>query len=145
MAKTTVVITGDKKVNRMLRKLASKDAKKVIRQASRASLDPLLMSAKSQAPFDSGRLRGAIKKRALPRSRSYIGSRVSVGGGGKGFAGDEFYGGFQEWGWTTPSGRHVQGEQYMLNAARRKKKPVLNIYREELRRRITAFAKAVGK
>ena len=144
MAKKTLVLTGDKKLNRKLKRLAGPDARKVIRQASRVAIKPVRSAAKSQAPHDSGALRRAIRIRAIKRSRSKVGTRITIGE--KDFTGSTFYGGFQEWGWKTgkrgsQNRTHIEGKRFLKQAADSKRAMAIAIYRREIAKRITELAK----
>jgi hypothetical protein len=108
----TVVITGDAETNAKLAKLAGPDQKKAIRKASREALRPVLAQVKATAPRRTGALSRAATIRSMERSRSKLGSRVTVHGTGKGFSGKTFYGGFIEYGWKA--GRRVRNSDLSL-------------------------------
>lgn len=129
----SVVLTGSDELNRKLARLKSKDAKKAIRKASRAALRPVLEAVKAKAPKRSGKLRRSLKIRALPRSRSRVGARVTTGGKARQFAGETFYGGFQEYGWKSGN-RKNPGKRFMKQSASAKKQRALSIYASETRR-----------
>jgi HK97 gp10 family phage protein len=140
-----LIITGDRELNRMLRRLALKDGKKVVRAAARKAIKPVQLSAKQLAPKDSGQLRRAVKVRALPRSRRRVGVRVTIGE--RFFTGDQFYGSFQEWGWKTgkrgsANRRQIPGKHFLREAADSNRAKVIAIYRREIRKGIIAAAKA---
>lgn len=139
----TIVLTGDAGVNAMLRTLAGPQAKKVIRTAARKALKPVAAAARTLAPRDTGALAKAVKIRALKRSRSRTGARVTIGAGE--FIGKTFYGGFQEWGWTTKSGRKVAGLRFLREAADTQKSNALMIYRNEIRQEITKLARRAAQ
>ena len=81
--------------------LTSKQAKEAIRKAARPALQPTLAAARSYAPRKTGRLKRSIKIRAISRSRTRVGARVTTAKGDNQFKGKTFYAGFQEWGWKT--------------------------------------------
>lgn len=67
-----VIVTGDKKIDRALRKLGDeKRAKSIVRKSIRAGLKPILVAAKANAPKDTGDYRRAIKIRTV-RTRKGI-------------------------------------------------------------------------
>lgn len=166
----TVVVTGVEELDKKLAALMGAQAKAAIRKASRAALKPIADAAKSNAPRRSGRLRKSIKVKALPRSRSHVGSQVVSGGDDNAFAGHTFYGGFQEFGWqvgrrarnadigaATGARRttaqkaaiadrnaarsRIAGKEFMLRAANDKKELALQIYRSETIRWINELSK----
>ncbi len=100
----TFTITGIKEIDRALKALEPKVAKKVIRQSIRAALKPIRDEIKGEVPLKTGLLRSAIKVRAAKRSRVSIGVVVIIGRGD--FKGDTFYGAFQEYGTSTMPGKH---------------------------------------
>lgn len=137
MAKTvSVVITGDKEVNRMLHQLAGKEQKAVVRKAARTSIKTLLPTVRRNAPKDTGALRRSFTVRALTRSAKQFGARITTRGGL--FQGKTFYGGFQEWGWKlgkrgTDGRRKIPGKFFMKRAADTKRRSVLTIYKSEIK------------
>ncbi|XZE36547.1 HK97-gp10 family putative phage morphogenesis protein [Pirellulaceae bacterium SH501] len=122
--KITMVLTGSEELNRKLEELTSKQAKEAIRKAARPALQPTLAAARANAPKRSGRLQRSIKIRAIKRSRSRVGARVTTAKSDNQFSGRTFYAAFQEWGWKTGSRR---GE---LNAVSRR---IANQLRRESR------------
>lgn len=142
----SIVLTGDKALNRKLQRLAGPVAKKIVRQAARIAVKPVLSAARNTVPVRSGKLRRAIKIRALPRSRTRVGVRVTLGD--QEFTGETFYGGFQEWGWktgkrnsTTAARRQIPGRHFLLRAAESQRETALKIYAREISAKIRALAK----
>jgi hypothetical protein len=74
-----VAITGDKQLDRRLRALEPKVAKKYARTALRDALKPTAAAVKSAAPRGSGALAGQIKVRAAKRSRRGIAMKIQLG------------------------------------------------------------------
>lgn len=101
-------ISGDKAIMRKLKGMVPAARKKVLSKAARTAMKPVLATAKSNAPKQSGALRKAIKLRAKKKNRRGV-VGVSVAVGAKWFVGDEFYGAFQEFGWKSGP-RKVQKE-----------------------------------
>jgi HK97 gp10 family phage protein len=91
---------GDKQVMARLKGIAPRLRKKALTKAARMAMRPLLQAAKANAPKASGALRKSIKMRAMKRNRRGV-VGVYVATGEKFFKGDQFYGGFQEFGWKT--------------------------------------------
>ena len=137
MAKETLVLTGDKRLNRKLMKLRGPDAKKAIRKSTRPALKPVLQEAKNNVPVDSGALKKSLKIRSLPRSRTSIGARVTSGDTGKrAFSGEQYYGAFVEFGT-----KHQKGQKFLKRAADRKRKQAIRIYGEHIGRNIKELGK----
>ena len=116
---TDFTFEGALELNKALDLVVPKLQKKALRVATRASAKIVAEKAKATAPvgdYDEGgyfwkkREPGQLKKnitvRALPRSRSTQGHAVSIGGK-KLFAGDQFYAGFVEMGWTLTGRRRA--------------------------------------
>ena len=99
--KITAVLTGSESLNRKLEALTSAQSKAAIRKAARPALMPTLAAAKANAPKLSGRLQRSIKIRAIKRSRSRVGARVTTAKSDNQFSGRTFYAALQEWGWKT--------------------------------------------
>ena len=114
-----VIITGDKALDRKLAGLPDKLAKKLSKQATRkAAKEIVLPRAKADAPVDTGELEDSLTVRAVKRSRRRIGHMVTTRDGM--FQGDQFYGGFVEWGTherQTKSGKstgRIQPNEFMF-------------------------------
>jgi len=101
VAKVKVVMTGSEELNRKLAALTNQQAREAIRKAARPALKPCLQTARRVAPKRSGKLRRSIKIRAIARSRTRIGARVTASASDTLYSGKTFYGGFQEWGWRA--------------------------------------------
>src|SRR5438045_385111 len=97
-------ITGVKEIDRALRSLPAKIAKKVIRQAMRTALKPVKDEVKLIAPKRSGNLAKSIKLKAGTRSRTKIRLNVSIGD--RDFTGKTFYGAMVELGTVKMEGQH---------------------------------------
>jgi hypothetical protein len=144
MASRTVILTGDKKLNRLLKDLAGKDGKAAVRKAARPALKPVLNAAKQFSPEDEGTLVRSLKIRALKRSRRHFGAQAQTKDGN--FKGKTFYGGFQEWGWKqgkrgSAGRKEIQGFHFMLRAAIETRARALAIYRKILRAEIMKRAR----
>ncbi|APW60489.1 HK97-gp10 family putative phage morphogenesis protein [Paludisphaera borealis] len=59
-----ISVSGDKDVINALKSLGSKVEKKVLRQAMRAGMRPMLAAAKADAPEDTGHLKSSLVIRA---------------------------------------------------------------------------------
>ena len=127
-----MVVTGDKRLNRKLARLAAKDAKGAVRKSSRTAIKPLAADFKKEAPRESGDLARATKVRSLPRSRQSVGTRVVVDAETL----DKKYAAFRILGTER-----MEGDNYPARIAERKKQVVLNNYRRLLGKEITARAK----
>jgi len=93
-----VVITGVKELDLKLAGMPARLQKKLSRQATRkAAKDIVLPDAKRNVPHDTGDLERSLTVRAIKRSRSRVGHSVETKDGF--FKGNQFYGGFIEFGW----------------------------------------------
>ena len=151
MAKQMMVLTGDAELNRKLKKLSGKEAKKVVRKSLRPALKPVLQEARGNAPKDTNNLSKNIKIKSIPRSRTYIGARVTSGSKkakpGNENSGDAFYGAFLEYG-TKPratklgaSRGRIKPIRYMKKAADKKREHAMRIYREGIAAGILEIAR----
>jgi len=151
MAKPIMVITGDDELNKKLKLLAGKDAKKVVRKALRPALKPVLQEARGGAPTKSGQLKKNIKIKSIARSRTYIGARVTSGLGkaksGNENSGKAFYGAFLEFGTKVRRNRKgayrgaIKPFRYMGLASAKKREHALRIYREGIASGLIGLAK----
>lgn len=108
--KINIIVTGDKKLDRALRHLEKNVQRKFARKAMRkAAKDVILPEARARVPVDTGALERSLVVRAARRSRRGIGVEVRTRDGL--FAGDEFYGGFQELGT-----KHMPADPYLRPA-----------------------------
>lgn len=145
--KVQVVLTGVRRLDRKLKRLGSKEAKKLVTKAAREAVKPILLTARRYAPKDTGRLQKSIKVRALKRKKGRFGVRVTTGESDNQFRGRTFYGAFAEYGWTPGSrkskrrGTPVMGELYMKRAARAKRDSALKIYRERIKQMLKDLSK----
>lgn len=142
-----VEVRNIKRLQRKLDRLSGAEAKKSLRKGTREASKVIQRTAKSLAPRRTGRLRGAIRVRALRRSRKKrVGSQVLVGEGF--FRGATFYGAFQEFGWKTRQGRTqgtrrtIPGKHFMEQAAKRKKDAALRRFLVETNKMIRSIARS---
>ena len=147
MPRISITVTGDKALNRKLRRLAGPEQKRAVKAAAKVSLKPLLEEVKRTTPKRTGNLRKLIKIRAMARSRRMTGYRVTAAQAGKkgAFTGDAFYGGFLEYGWKTgkrgsPGRRRIPGRFWMKKAAKRKQRDVVRQYHRNLGQKIKEMA-----
>jgi HK97 gp10 family phage protein len=142
--KITIVLTGDSALNAKLNELTSKQAKEAIRKAARPALQGTLAAARSLAPKRTGRMAKNIKIRAIKRSRSRVGMRVTLSKEGD-YTGKAFYGAFNNYGWKTGSRRRpaskrkpeerrqIEGTRFLNKAAEQTRNSAIKIYREGIR------------
>ncbi len=144
MAKSSVIITGNKSLNRMLQGLASNQARAFHRKALRNAAKVVLQEAKARTPVASGALRSSLTVKAIKRTRKGIGVRITQRSGNE-FMGREFYGGFLEFGWRVgkrrgkktqrdgnDSRRKVEGRWFMRSAGIAKEDEAIEVYETEL-------------
>lgn len=80
----TFVLHGGVELERAMRELPPRTAKKVVNQALRAGAKLALQGAKQLVPVDTGRLQRSLRVRALPRSRRSFGVAVTTGAAARG-------------------------------------------------------------
>ncbi len=95
----TIILTGDKALDRNLAQLTGAAGRKVFNKAARAAAKPVAKQARANAPSRTGRLKKSIKVRSIARSRNKIGIRVTTGNETGDFGGDGYYGAFLEYGY----------------------------------------------
>jgi HK97 gp10 family phage protein len=153
-----IEIQGGRELERALRALPGKVAKKIVRKALRAGAKPIQQDAKARAPKKTGKGAKSIKVRATKRRRKgTIGISVQTSAGD--FAGDEFYMSFLEYGfnkvptyrgrdgkiYSTPRGTKpttkIEGKKFMAKAFDAKKDDAVRQISTVLRTEITAAAK----
>ncbi len=102
--------------------------KKIVKRAAREAARPVLETAKQLAPVNTGLMRGALKIRALKRTRRSrrIGVRIVLGEGF--FKGHSFYGAFQELGTKKMAAR-----RFMRDAKDQHEGTVREIFRQKLK------------
>lgn len=100
---TSLMLTGDKALDKKLRELPTKLQKKAIRTATREAAKRVLEEAKRLVPVDEGLLEKSLVVRAATRGardrrlgRGVFGHTVTTREGL--FQGETFYGGFVEFG-----------------------------------------------
>jgi HK97 gp10 family phage protein len=124
------LVSGEDRIIRKLKRLPKKDARRIIRKASRSAAKSILPTAKSNAPVKTGQLRKSIKVRSIKKSRTSIGVRLLVSEDW--YKGDEFYGAFQEFGWKqgkrgTSGRKQIEGSHYMERAFEAKSNAARNL------------------
>lgn len=114
----TFLVSGIKEVDKLVTQLPINLERKVYRQSMRKALKPVHDRAKKLAPVlqkpKKGRIKGgmrkAIKLRSGKKSRRTI--RLNIQLGSQGFyAGQNFYGAFQEFGWKWKANRRQKSEK----------------------------------
>jgi HK97 gp10 family phage protein len=114
-----VTITGDKKLDKALRGLEPRVAKKVIRQAMRRALKPVQAAVKREEPHgETGQLARSPKIRAGKRTRKGV-ITLFVLIGEKDFP-DGYYGAFKEYGTSKMPADPAMRRAYDETAARAK-------------------------
>lgn len=89
-------VQGAKEIERKLKSLEPKLARKIVRQSLRKAAKPILKKAKENCPVATGELKKNLKVRALKkRKHSYA---VQAGTSKGWYKGDQFYAGFIEFG-----------------------------------------------
>ena len=156
--KATIVLTGSDRLNTKLLALTTAQSKAAIRSAARPALKPTLDAARALCPVREGKLRRSIKIRAIRRSRTRVGMRVTTSKSDNAFTGKTYYGGFINWGWKVGKRRRISlrrsrrdtgadtrkkiaGTRFMNRAAQRTRYTALRLYS----RGIVAYIRTVTK
>lgn len=93
----TIDIRGAEELAAALQELGKAMEKKILRSAMRQAATIILEDAKRRAPVLTGQLRKSLRIRAIKRTRKgQVGVVISTSKGF--FKGDDFYGGFHEFG-----------------------------------------------
>jgi len=97
---TGVLVTGDKEIDRLLKRLPLKLQKKLSRQATRkAAKDVVLPNARAEVPQNTGKLASTLAVRAAKARRGRFGHQVETKAGAYGGEeGGQFPGAFLEFG-----------------------------------------------
>lgn len=135
----TIVLTGNEALNRKLQAVAGAKAKAIIRKAAREALRPAFQAARASAPRRTGKLARSVKLRAITRSRSRVGARITTSATDNQFSGKTYYGGFQEFGWKA--GKRTSNA--MLGVGKNKKRTTDQ--KAEAQRRNAARREVPGK
>ena len=146
----SIKLIGGKELDRKLKALPRKVAKKILRQALRAGAKIILAQAKANAPVATGQLKKSLKVRAMKRTRKgTVGFKVQTKAGD--FKGDEFYGSFLEYGFRRGK-RPGKGAEYtreivpaqpfMRPAFDSKKDEAVAVISKELSAKIVTAAKS---
>lgn len=148
-------ISGVKEIDRAFKELPRTVAKRVVSQAIRKGLKPLLKEARSTAPTDTGAMKKSIKikvggKRSRGRRKLRILLRVlpqtivQKEGTGKPVS-TKFYAKFVEEGWTATNGVWIPGVHWMQSAFKSKAREVRDTAMKEIRKGIFREANGLGK
>lgn len=137
------VVLGDTELFRKLQKLEYSVAQEVALEAMLAAAQPIAEEARKLAPKRTGRLSQGIKVRKS-RGKKKVSARVSLSKGF--FKGDDFYGGFIEFGYLHGSRRlgnkrkHIPARPFMRPAFYNNKDLALQITQSTLRAGIERIA-----
>ncbi len=130
---TDIVLTGFRRVDDRLKALPEKLLKQALRSATRDIAKLTLRMARDEAPHDTGELERSLTVKALKRSRRwkwFVGSSVQTREGM--FTGDQFYGGFLEYG--TNRRRTKSGANRGIGPERAYLRPALYRFPDRKRR-----------
>lgn len=146
MPKLQVVVTGDKKIDRMIRKLTkqgpevTKQVRKAVTDSQKDALKPVLAETRQLVPIKTGELSLSYKIAASKRSRKNIGRAVRTKPQGISFYGVMIEKGTKER--FHKSGKSVgviKERRFMREAAKRKKTHALRIFNDAVGKRIEAL------
>lgn len=117
MAKQESVV-GDKAVAKAFKAIPEKLRKKALRKVVRAvAKETVLPLARADVPVDTGDLEASLTVRAgkVRRGRPAVAAETRSRDGNL-FQGEQYYGGFQEFGWVTQTGRFHPGSPFLRPA-----------------------------
>ena len=114
-----VRFTGDKQLDAKLASLPKSLRNKGIRRATRSIAKDVLALAKQLVPIDSGAVHDSLVVRSASARkktarRGETGHTIETRDGM--FAGDEFYAGFIEYGWTHVYGGQIDDDSFIREA-----------------------------
>lgn len=112
---------------KMLRQFKRGGAKKALRKGTRKGCKTIQAAIKAAAPVRSGTLRDEARVRAMPRSRKWTGTMVTL----KAREGRAYYGSFVELGTKRQKAQHYE-KQATLSVADQAVETVLAEVRAEL-------------
>jgi HK97 gp10 family phage protein len=141
-----IVVTGTKDIDKALARFDANVQKKITRKATRAGAKLVLEAAKVLVPSGFGDLERSLKVKAMEKrkgkGRGRIGHSVRTGEGF--FQGEQFYGGFLEFG--TKERKHDSGKSvgaipsgvhdYLRPALYQNKGPVKALFEQAMREAI---------
>jgi HK97 gp10 family phage protein len=148
-------VSGVEEANLALEDFSKKTMARAVRKGSRAGCQVIAAAARATAPYRTGKLRAGIKVRALPRSRKYIGTRVTID--------SVYYAPFVEYGTKHPGAARrrttfglrayhaalrlagvahggMKARHYLKNAADATKAAALNVAREVIKAELGKYA-----
>lgn len=79
MARLNLELLGADELVAKLRAFPEVIEKKIVRQAIRKAVKPIMATAKENAPVDTGKMRDTIRLRALKRRRNRVGFAIITG------------------------------------------------------------------
>lgn len=129
-------LEGAKALQDNLAELARRTQKQLTRKALREGAAVIRTEARNNTPVETGQLKKSVKTRAGKTRKDSVSVLVSTSK--KAFAGDEYYGAFQEFGWTARDGRKVEGKHFLERAAETKGEEAAQAVTERLKELIEA-------
>lgn len=132
-----ITFKGDRDLDRVLKQIGEEDGHKslnkvcqdIAKDCCRRIVEP---DAEKLVPVEEGTLERAIRTRVMKKSRRRVGA--TVGFADRLFQGYTYYGGFQEFGWTSRAGNEIEGEKYLRQALYQNATRVRGKYISDLRR-----------
>lgn len=138
---TTITVAGLAELEKVLKALPQelvgkgRGAKNPVYQALNEAAEPIFRSMQNLAPYDTGRLRGAIKKQRHPRPK-YLNEIVGVGVD-PGRTRDDKTGAWYGYIVEAKTG-------FMKRAAQKNKEKAVEIFRRSLATKLERIAKKLG-
>lgn len=128
---------GHEKVAKRLKKLENKIILRTVKRAAKKSAQFVHARMLPEVPTETGALRKAIKIRTFATAKKGAGASITINK--RFFKGDEFYGAFQELGWTlgdrksrASNAKKVPGLRFMRKALFDNEEKVRRIFEQGL-------------
>ncbi len=142
--RASIRLRGDKAVLRKLKRLRNPlTRQRIVIQAAKDAAPIVESAVLARIPVRTGALRNSITTDAFRAGRSSAGVMVMVSDRAGFFKGDQFYGGFLEFGWTPgkrgarSGGEKVEGLRFMQRGLRASRGRARTRFVKSIVRRIT--------
>lgn len=103
-------VNGLEKLDVVIDKFTKTEFKKIFTTCTRDAAKKMLPTIKGKTPVDTGNDQSKLTVRAMPRSRKWIGSRITIQDQGEA----DWHAPFEQLGWLSPLGEPVKGSRSMI-------------------------------
>lgn len=145
----SITLTGDRVLDKKFRQMTAKLQNKVVKQSVRVVAKDVLTVAKTRVPVDTGDLEDSLTVRKAKvknaRRRGIIADTVVTRTNDNNlheniergvFSGDQFYGGFIEFGWEHYRAGHIPADSFLRYAIYTDKSRRLQMFASEMSKRL---------